>query len=158
LCVRLSLVQVKMASVVLRNPSSKRLVPFSSQIYSRCGASVTSSYSISHSIGGDDLSSSTFGTSSFWRSMATFTRKLVFFPFFASFSLFRSESWKTGWWFWLWLLCLCNCSCGSKPHVNVGTIGHVDHGKTTLTAAITKVLLLCILVTWNLLSKNLFFF
>ena len=27
----------------------------------------------------------------------------------------------------------------SKPHVNVGTIGHVDHGKTTLTAAITKV-------------------
>ncbi|KAG7614944.1 Elongation factor Tu [Arabidopsis thaliana] len=91
-----------MASVVLRNPSSKRLVPFSSQIYSRCGASITSSYSISHSIGGDDLSSSTFGTSSFWRSMATFTR--------------------------------------NKPHVNVGTIGHVDHGKTTLTAAITKVL------------------
>ena len=28
----------------------------------------------------------------------------------------------------------------SKPHVNVGTIGHVDHGKTTLTAAVTKVL------------------
>jgi elongation factor Tu len=28
----------------------------------------------------------------------------------------------------------------SKPHVNVGTIGHVDHGKTTLTAAITKIL------------------
>ena len=28
----------------------------------------------------------------------------------------------------------------SKPHVNVGTIGHVDHGKTTTTAAITKVL------------------
>src|SRR4051812_4362848 len=27
-----------------------------------------------------------------------------------------------------------------KPHANVGTIGHVDHGKTTLTAAITKVL------------------
>ena len=26
-----------------------------------------------------------------------------------------------------------------KPHVNVGTIGHVDHGKTTLTAALTKV-------------------
>ncbi|MGL9718725.1 MAG: GTP-binding protein, partial [Wolbachia sp.] len=25
-----------------------------------------------------------------------------------------------------------------KPHMNVGTIGHVDHGKTTLTAAITK--------------------
>src|ERR1700747_2480059 len=28
----------------------------------------------------------------------------------------------------------------SKPHCNVGTIGHVDHGKTSLTAAITKVL------------------
>src|SRR5690348_16579048 len=28
----------------------------------------------------------------------------------------------------------------SKPHVNVGTIGHIDHGKTTLTAAITMVL------------------
>ena len=28
----------------------------------------------------------------------------------------------------------------NKPHVNIGTIGHVDHGKTTLTAAITKVL------------------
>jgi len=28
----------------------------------------------------------------------------------------------------------------SKPHINVGTMGHVDHGKTTLTAAITNVL------------------
>jgi translation elongation factor EF-Tu-like GTPase len=28
----------------------------------------------------------------------------------------------------------------NKPHCNVGTIGHVDHGKTTLTAAITKVM------------------
>ena len=28
----------------------------------------------------------------------------------------------------------------TKPHVNVGTIGHVDHGKTTLTAAMTRVL------------------
>ena len=28
----------------------------------------------------------------------------------------------------------------TKPHLNVGTIGHVDHGKTTLTAAMTKVL------------------
>ena len=27
----------------------------------------------------------------------------------------------------------------TKPHVNVGTIGHVDHGKTTLTAALTKI-------------------
>ena len=28
----------------------------------------------------------------------------------------------------------------SKPHINIGTIGHIDHGKTTLTSAITKVL------------------
>ncbi len=28
----------------------------------------------------------------------------------------------------------------TKPHLNVGTIGHVDHGKTTLTSAITNVL------------------
>ncbi|MDP8224607.1 MAG: GTP-binding protein, partial [Candidatus Lernaella stagnicola] len=28
----------------------------------------------------------------------------------------------------------------TKPHVNIGTIGHIDHGKTTLTAAITKTL------------------
>ncbi|MCK5379976.1 MAG: 50S ribosome-binding GTPase, partial [Candidatus Latescibacteria bacterium] len=28
----------------------------------------------------------------------------------------------------------------TKPHVNIGTIGHVDHGKSTLTAAITRVL------------------
>ena len=30
----------------------------------------------------------------------------------------------------------------NKPHLNVGTIGHIDHGKTTLTSAITKVLAL----------------
>ncbi|MFC1466664.1 MAG: GTP-binding protein, partial [Candidatus Brachytrichaceae bacterium NZ_4S206] len=30
----------------------------------------------------------------------------------------------------------------TKPHVNIGTMGHIDHGKTTLTAAITKVLAL----------------
>ncbi|MFH2071916.1 MAG: GTP-binding protein, partial [Actinomycetota bacterium] len=28
----------------------------------------------------------------------------------------------------------------TKPHLNVGTMGHIDHGKTTLTAAITRVL------------------
>lgn len=33
---------------------------------------------------------------------------------------------------------ICFVAC-RKPHVNVGTIGHVDHGKTTLTAAITRV-------------------
>ena len=30
----------------------------------------------------------------------------------------------------------------TKPHINVGTIGHIDHGKTSLTAAITKTLAL----------------
>src|SRR5260370_11120613 len=35
---------------------------------------------------------------------------------------------------------LCFESTFNKPHVNIGTIGHIDHGKTTLTAAITKVL------------------
>ena len=30
----------------------------------------------------------------------------------------------------------------NKPHLNIGTIGHIDHGKTTLTAAITKVRLI----------------
>ena len=30
----------------------------------------------------------------------------------------------------------------NKPHVNIGTIGHIDHGKTSLTAAITKYLAL----------------
>ena len=28
----------------------------------------------------------------------------------------------------------------TKPHVNIGTVGHIDHGKTTLTSAITRVL------------------
>ena len=37
----------------------------------------------------------------------------------------------------------------NKPHVNIGTIGHVDHGKTTLTAAITKVLSLKKLATYR---------
>ncbi|MCS7261349.1 MAG: GTP-binding protein, partial [Anaerolineae bacterium] len=36
-----------------------------------------------------------------------------------------------------------------KPHVNVGTIGHVDHGKTTLTSAITKVLAMKGLATFR---------
>jgi elongation factor Tu len=31
----------------------------------------------------------------------------------------------------------------TKPHVNIGTIGHIDHGKTTLTSAITRCHALC---------------
>lgn len=49
----------------------------------------------------------------------------------------------------------------TKPHVNIGTIGHVDHGKTTLTAAITtvlakKVFLNCVLsiLSTTLLKKK----
>lgn len=37
------------------------------------------------------------------------------------------------------LIACCACVRCSKPHLNIGTIGHVDHGKTTLTAAITRV-------------------
>ncbi|KAJ8448762.1 hypothetical protein Cgig2_011383 [Carnegiea gigantea] len=93
-----------MASVVLRNPSSKRLLPSSSQqiyFYSTCRALLSHGCysSIAETILRNDAASASL---SWWRSMATFTR--------------------------------------TKPHVNVGTIGHVDHGKTTLTAAITKVL------------------
>ena len=42
--------------------------------------------------------------------------------------------------------------CCSKPHVNVGTIGHVDHGKTTLTAATKKV------IPFLMRDQNLFYF
>ncbi|XP_042047075.1 elongation factor Tu, mitochondrial-like [Salvia splendens] len=84
-----------MASVALRNTSSKRLFTLSPQLYSSCcrGSAVAAPLSVSDS---------PIMPNPWWRSMATFTR--------------------------------------TKPHVNVGTIGHVDHGKTTLTAAITKVL------------------
>jgi elongation factor Tu len=42
----------------------------------------------------------------------------------------------------------------TKPHLNVGTIGHVDHGKTTLTAAITRVLAKTIRQTERSLSTR----
>ena len=41
-----------------------------------------------------------------------------------------------------------------KPHVNVGTIGHVDHGKTTLTAAITMALLIIIAIILRLVTRG----
>ena len=43
----------------------------------------------------------------------------------------------------------------TKPHVNIGTIGHVDHGKTTLTAAISKVTLHDKRLRWRDLSSYL---
>jgi len=41
----------------------------------------------------------------------------------------------------------------TKPHVNIGTIGHVDHGKTTLTAAITMTLAAQELLSQNVMMK-----
>ena len=39
----------------------------------------------------------------------------------------------------------------TKPHLNVGTIGHIDHGKTTLTAAITMVLAaISVVLPWSM--------
>lgn len=58
-------------------------------------------------------------TSLLYRS--SLLRKTIFQPHLASAGLFSTFS-------------------RDKPHVNIGTIGHVDHGKTTLTQAITKVL------------------
>jgi elongation factor Tu len=47
----------------------------------------------------------------------------------------------TAWWLRSGTRALATASFDrNKPHVNIGTIGHVDHGKTTLTQAITKVL------------------
>ena len=43
----------------------------------------------------------------------------------------------------------------SKPHVNVGTIGHVDHGKTTLTAAISAVLTKTTVVRHKISHKSI---
>ncbi|XP_059625807.1 elongation factor Tu, mitochondrial [Cornus florida] len=88
-----------MASVAFRNPNSKRLISLSPQVYQYCRGSISTQFSVSESLSGNERPPVLIPS---WRSMATFTR--------------------------------------TKPHVNVGTIGHVDHGKTTLTAAITKVL------------------
>ena len=49
-------------------------------------------------------------------------------------SSWRSTLWSTSAWR------ASSTFSRDKPHVNIGTIGHVDHGKTTLTQAITKVL------------------
>ena len=42
----------------------------------------------------------------------------------------------------------------NKPHVNIGTIGHVDHGKTTLTAAITLSIMNLIMFKAKVIKKN----
>ena len=42
----------------------------------------------------------------------------------------------------------------TKPHVNVGTIGHIDHGKTTTTAAITRVLVLQVSLSTHRLTRS----
>ena len=41
----------------------------------------------------------------------------------------------------------------TKPHVNIGTIGHVDHGKTTLTSAITRILAKKVFLRYSLTNK-----
>ena len=51
-------------------------------------------------------------------------------------ALCQRLQWSTG----LRTMSTYDINTRSKPHLNIGTIGHVDHGKTTLTAAITKVL------------------
>ncbi len=43
----------------------------------------------------------------------------------------------------------------TKPHVNIGTIGHIDHGKTTLTAAITKFLALRAVLTTPITAPSI---
>ena len=52
--------------------------------------------------------------------------------------------------------CIILFLAGRKPHVNVGTIGHVDHGKTTLTAAITKVSCSSVLISSSELLARVF--
>ncbi len=42
----------------------------------------------------------------------------------------------------------------TKPHCNIGTIGHVDHGKTTLTAAITRLFMQDMVLARKLLSRT----
>ncbi|CAM9004262.1 unnamed protein product [Rhodiola kirilowii] len=86
-----------MASMIFRNPYSKRIV----STCSRINPSVPAQFVASEFLWRNERAAAAVA-GTLWRSMATFTR--------------------------------------TKPHVNVGTIGHVDHGKTTLTAAITKVL------------------
>ena len=53
---------------------------------------------------------------------------------------------------------LINVVSNRKPHVNVGTIGHVDHGKTTLTAAITRVCFFVFLFVYLLSMRICFVF
>ncbi|PPE01312.1 hypothetical protein GOBAR_DD01638 [Gossypium barbadense] len=117
-----------MAAAVLRNPNSRRLLSFSSPIYWSCRGFISASnFSVSDLLSGNEEAAAHANANPWWRSMATFTRTSVFFPFL--FLLNRLD-----------LILFVTFNSHIKPHVNVGTIGHVDHGKTTLTAAITKVL------------------
>ncbi|PPR84724.1 hypothetical protein GOBAR_AA35991 [Gossypium barbadense] len=115
-----------MAAAVLRNPNSRRLLSFSSPIYWSCRGFISASnFSVSDLLSGNEEAAAHANANPWWRSMATFTRTSVFFPFL--FLLNRLD-----------LILFVTFNSHIKPHVNVGTIGHVDHGKTTLTAAITK--------------------
>ncbi|XP_016576133.2 elongation factor Tu, mitochondrial [Capsicum annuum] len=102
-----------MASFAFRSSNSKRLLTFSPQLYSSSSSSSSSSSCCRGSVSGHISHSEALNANDAFRSNAIFNH-----------SLWRSMATFTR----------------TKPHVNVGTIGHVDHGKTTLTAAITKVL------------------